>query len=65
MYYCRVLEGKAKPGQVEAAIQVLKDRLEQVRKVSGFLFVQIMQEGDEVIAVSSWRRPGYAPLTSA
>ncbi len=55
MYYCRVLEGKAKPGQVEAAIQILQNRLEQVRKVSGFLFVQIMQAGDEVIAVSSWR----------
>ena len=55
MYYCRVLEGKAKPGQVEAAIQVLQDRLEQVKKVSGFLFVQIMREGDEFIAVSSWR----------
>ena len=55
MYYCRVLEGKAKPGQVEAAIQVLQDRLEQVKKVSGFLFVQIMQDGDEFIAVSSWR----------
>ena len=55
MYYCRVLEGKARPGQVEAAIRVLQDRLEQVKKVSGFLFVQIMQEGDEVIAVSSWR----------
>ena len=55
MYYCRVLEGKAKPGQSEAAIQVLQDRLGRVRQVSGFLFVQIMQEGDEVIAVSSWR----------
>jgi quinol monooxygenase YgiN len=55
MYYCRVLEAKAKPGQVEAAIEVLQDRLEHVRKVSGFLFVQIMREGDEVIAVSSWR----------
>jgi|SRR5262245_11972597 len=55
MYYCRVLEGKAQPGQVEAAIQVLQDRLERVRNVSGFLFVQIMQEGEEFIAVSSWR----------
>jgi quinol monooxygenase YgiN len=55
MYYCRVLEGKARPGQVEAAVQVLRDRLEQVKKVSGFLFVQIMQDGDEFIAVSSWR----------
>jgi len=53
--YCRVLEAKAKPGQVEAAIRVLQDRLEHVRKVSGFLFVQIMQEGDDLIAVSSWR----------
>jgi heme-degrading monooxygenase HmoA len=55
MYYCRVLEGKAKPGQVEAAIQVLQDRLDRVRRASGFLFVQIMQEGDDFIAVSSWR----------
>ena len=55
MYYCRVLEGKARPGQVETAIKVLRERLEQVKKVSGFLFVQIMQEGDEFIAVSSWR----------
>jgi len=55
MYYCRVLEAKAKAGQIETAIQVLQDRLEHVKKVTGFLFVQIMQEGDEVIAVSSWR----------
>jgi quinol monooxygenase YgiN len=53
--YCRVLEGKAKPGQIEAAIHVLQDRLERVKKGTGFLFVQIMQEGDEFIAVSSWR----------
>ena len=53
--YCRVLEAKAKSGQVEAAIRVLQDRLEHVKKVSGFLFVQIMQEGDDLIAVSSWR----------
>jgi heme-degrading monooxygenase HmoA len=55
MYYCRVLEAKAKPGQIEAAVRVLQERLDRVTKVSGFLFVQIMQEGDEVIAVSSWR----------
>ena len=53
--YCRVLEAKAKSGQVEAAIRVLQERLEHVKKVSGFLFVQIMQEGDDLIAVSSWR----------
>ncbi|MEW6300057.1 MAG: antibiotic biosynthesis monooxygenase [Thermodesulfobacteriota bacterium] len=55
MYYCRVLEGRARPGQGEAAIHVLQDRLDRVRKVSGFLFVQIMQAADEFIAVSSWR----------
>ena len=55
MYYCRVLEAKAQPGQIEAAVLVLQERLDRVRQVSGFLFVQIMQEGDEVIAVSSWR----------
>ena len=55
MYYCRVLEGKAKPGQLETALQMAQERLEVIRKVSGFLFVQIMNSGDEFIAVSSWR----------
>ncbi|MCS6924865.1 MAG: antibiotic biosynthesis monooxygenase [Candidatus Binatia bacterium] len=55
MYYCRVLEGRARPGQIEAVMQVLQDRLERVRKVSGFLFVQILQAADDFIAVSSWR----------
>lgn len=64
MYFCRVLEGQAKPGQAEAAIKVLQDRLDQIRLVSGFLFVEVMQEGDEFIAVSSWKTrtdlQGYA-----
>ena len=55
MYYCRVLEAKAQPGQIEAAVRVLQERLDHVRQVSGFLFVQIMQEREEFIAVSSWR----------
>ena len=55
MYFCRVLEGQAKPGQAGAAIKMLQDRLEQIRLVSGFLFVQVMQEGDDFIAVSSWK----------
>ncbi len=55
MYYCRVLEGRARPNQIEAAMKVLQDRLDLVRKVSGFLFVQIMHAADEFIAVSSWR----------
>lgn len=69
MYFCRVLEGQAKPGRAEAAIKMLQDRLEQVRLVSGFLFVQIMQEGDEFIAVSSWKTrkdlQGYADSSLA
>jgi quinol monooxygenase YgiN len=55
MYYCRVLEGTVKPGQMQAAMQLTQERLEVIRKVSGFLFVQIMTSGDEFIAVSSWR----------
>ena len=55
MYYCRVLEGIAKPGQLEAALQLAQERLEVIKKVSGFLFIQIMDTGDEFIAVSSWR----------
>ena len=51
MYYCRVLEGTAKPGQLEAALQLAQERLEVIRKVSGFLFIQIMDTGDEFIAV--------------
>ena len=39
MYYCRVLEGTAKPGQLEAALQLAQERLEVIRKVSGFLFI--------------------------
>jgi heme-degrading monooxygenase HmoA len=55
MYYCRVLEGRVRSNQIEAAMKVLQDRLDLVRKVSGFLFVQIMHAADEFIAVSSWR----------
>ena len=55
MYYCRVLEGTAKPGQLETALQLAQERLEVIKKVSGFLFIQIMDTGDEFIAVSSWR----------
>lgn len=69
MYFCRVLEGQAKQGQAGAAVKMLQDRLDQVRRVSGFLFIQIMQEGDEFIAVSSWKTQtdlqGYANSTIA
>jgi quinol monooxygenase YgiN len=55
MYFCRVLEGNVKPERVATAIRLLNDRLEQVRKVSGFLFVQVMRAGNHFIAVSSWK----------
>lgn len=55
MYFCRVLEGKVKPERMATAIHLLNDRLEQIRKVSGFLFVQVMRAGNEFIAVSSWK----------
>ncbi|MGE0822506.1 MAG: putative quinol monooxygenase [Candidatus Binatia bacterium] len=55
MNNCRVLEGRVKPGQLETAMQLAQERLEIIRTVSGFLFVQIMHSGDDFIAVSSWR----------
>jgi heme-degrading monooxygenase HmoA len=55
MYFCRVLEGKVKPERVSAAIHLINDRLERIKKVSGFLFVQVMRQGNAFIAVSSWK----------
>ncbi len=55
MYFCRVLEGKVKPERTAAAVRLINERLEQVRKVSGFLFIQVMRQGNEFIAVSSWK----------
>lgn len=55
MYFCRVLEGKLKPERVATAIHLVNDRLERIRKTPGFLFVQVMRQGNEFIAVSSWK----------
>ncbi len=55
MYFCRVLEGKLKPERAATAIHLVNDRLERIKKVSGFLFVQVMRQGNEFIAVSSWK----------
>ena len=55
MQNCRVLEGTVKPGQLETALQLTQERLEIIKNVSGFLFVQIMHSGNDFIAVSSWR----------
>ena len=69
MYFCRVLEGKVKQERVSAAIHLINERLEHIRKVSGFLFVQVMRQGNEFIAVSSWKTlkdlRGYAESTLA
>jgi len=53
--YCRVLEGKAQPGRVAEVLEVVAQQVEKVKKAKGFLFVQVLQGGDEIIAVSSWR----------
>lgn len=53
--YCRVLEGKAQPGKVPEVLEVVAQQAEKVKKAKGFLFVQVLQSGDEIIAISSWR----------
>lgn len=55
MYFCRVLEGKLKSERVATAIHLVNDRLERIRQVPGFLFVQVMRQGNDFIAVSSWK----------
>jgi heme-degrading monooxygenase HmoA len=53
--HCRVLEGKARAGRVAEALEVVNQQVQKVRGVGGFLFVQAMHSGDDVIVVSSWR----------
>ena len=53
--YCRVLEGKAKPGGAAQAIDILVRQLGKLKKTGGLASVQIMQSGDEVLAISSWQ----------
>jgi len=49
--------GQAKPGKMPAVLQVVFEQSEKVKLVSGsgFLFAQVLQNGDEMLVVSSWR----------
>jgi len=62
--FCRVLEAKVQPGKMEQALAIFSEQMEKVKNTSGFLLAQAMQEGDDLMVVSSWRNEkdilGYA-----
>jgi len=54
--FLRILEGKARPGKVQDIADLFIQQTEEVvKKAKGSLFVQILNSGDDVMAVSSWR----------
>ena len=53
--HCRMFGGQAKPGKMPAVLQIVSEQSEKVKKISGFLFAQVLQNGDEMLVVSSWR----------
>jgi quinol monooxygenase YgiN len=54
--FMRVLEGKARPGKVQEIADLFTQQGEDiVRKMKGLLFIQILNSGDDVLAVSSWK----------
>lgn len=53
--HCRIFGGQAKPGKMAAVLRIVTEQVEQVKTVPGFLFVQVLHNGDEMVAVSSWR----------
>lgn len=62
--FCRVLEAKVQPGKMEQALAIFSQQMEQVKNTSGFLLAQALQNGDDLMVVSSWRTEkdirGYA-----
>ena len=62
--FCRVLEAKVQPGKMEQALAIFSQQMEKVKSTSGFLLAQAMQDGDDLLVVSSWRTEkdirGYA-----
>jgi heme-degrading monooxygenase HmoA len=62
--FCRVLEAKVQLGKMEQALAIFSQQMAQVKKTSGFLLAQAMQDGDDLMVVSSWRTEkdirGYA-----
>ena len=53
--FCRVLEAKVQPGKMEQALAIFSEQMGRVKNTSGFLLAQAMQEGDDLMVVSSWR----------
>ena len=52
----RVLEGKARPGKVQEIADLFSQQGDEVtKKAKGLLFIQILNSGDDVLAVSSWK----------
>lgn len=62
--FCRVLEAKVQPRKMEQALAIFSQQMEQVKNTSGFLLAQALQNGDDLMVVSSWRTEkdirGYA-----
>ncbi len=62
--FCRVLEAKVQPGKMEQALAIFSQQMEKVKSTSGFLLAQAMQDGEDLLVVSSWRSEkdirGYA-----
>ena len=53
--HCRMFGGQAKPGKMPAVLRVVFEQSEKAKAISGFLFAQVLQNGDEMLLVSSWR----------
>jgi heme-degrading monooxygenase HmoA len=47
--------GQAKPGKMSTVLRVVSEQSEKVKTIPGFLFAQVLQNGDEMLVVSSWR----------
>jgi quinol monooxygenase YgiN len=51
----RILEGKARPGEIDRLADLLvRQNVEVVAGTPGALFAQALRSGDQVLAVSSW-----------
>jgi quinol monooxygenase YgiN len=52
--YTRLFYGEIQPGKAEEAWQVLRRFAQQVKQLDGCVFNQILQNGNEIVAISSW-----------
>lgn len=52
----RILEGKARPARIQEILDLLVQQAEEtVKRSDGLLFLQILNSGEDVMAVTSWR----------